>query len=523
MPPIPHPQPAGSRPAGARAATSGRSVAVRAGGSWRVDPTLRDALLTPDGPPLARWADQGRLEAVKAGRHRTVWRAALPTGPGGADETFYLKIDHGGRWRRCAQHLLGPGRPFREAVAADRVRAAGVRTVATALVGRTPWRGVPEPLRVGPLAGAGPGPCGVLLTRDVGPAAPLADVLRAAAAGRVPPHCRRDLIVALARLAAELHRAGLFHADLHPGNLLISGLRARPGGGFDRDPAAPLEPALIDLHPLRVRRNWPGHARRVAASLATFAHGTAHAATAGDRVRFLKAHRSALGADAPGGSWRGWAGAVERRREAESRRRHARRDRHWRRGCTGFEIVGGDTGPARFVSALDAATAAALLADPAALDAARVLPLLGDDLHGPRVAPVRTLNCPPRVARAGWELGHALRRRGVPVAEPLLCMERPGHGRLVLAGERTAAAPTAAHRRAARRACELLHRWGFAADLANDRLTEAEFLFAPDGTAAFADPTRLRRRRRGERPAEPAFAAGSVPAEPAPLPFRRAA
>ena len=493
---------------------------MRAGGVWRVDPALRAALLMPDGPPLARWELEGRLETVKNGRHRTVWRLALPAGGGGPDEHYFVKVEHGDRRRRGLRYLVDAGRCFREAVAADRVRAAGVATVRTALVGRTPWRGVPAAMRAGPLADAGPGPCGVLVTRAVEPAVPLDDVLRAAAAGRVRPAVRRALTRALAELIAKLHRAGLFHRDLHPGNLLVRGLRATPGGGFAADGTHELEPVLIDLHPLRVRRWAPGRAGRTAASLAMFAHGAAYMSAAADRLRFLAAHRAALGAEAPGGPWRTWVRRTEARRAAESRRRHARRDRHWRRGCRGFSELKTPAGPARFVTDLDPDTAAALLADPAALKTIRVLPLLGGTPAGrPRVEPVRVLELPPRVARAGWELGHALRRRGVPVAEPLLCVEGPAGGILILAGERSAAAPTADRRRSARRACAALRAWGFTLD----RPAAGDFLFPPGGAAVFADPTRVRRARRGEGPAGPIFT-GDATAAPAPASaLRRAA
>ena len=156
--------------------------------------------------------------------------------------------------------------------------------------------------------------------------------------------------------------------------------------------------------------------------------------------------------------------------------------------------------------------------------AAAVLPLLGE--RGPRVSPVRVLRLSAADARRGWELGHALRRRGVPVAEPLLCREAGGEGLLVLAGERTAAAPGRDQSRSARRACAALREWGYTADDA----TAAAFLFPPGGRVQFADPHRLRPARRGEPAPEPDFAAAAVvetvpvSAVPdQPVPARRAA
>ena len=493
-------------PAPARSAPA-RSVPIRGGGTWRVAAELRDALLTPGGPPLRGWRAEGRLNVVKHGRHRTVWRAELPTGPGGADEAFYLKIEHGDPARRAARHALGPGRAFREAVAADRVRAAGVATVAAALVGRTPWRGLPAGMVLDELKDAGPAPCGVLLTRAVEPAVALADVLPAAADGRVPASLRREITRELAVLTARLHAAGLYPGDFHLGNLLLRGVREAGGGAFAADPGEPVSAALIDLHPIHDRRGWPGAARRSAGTLAMFAHAAALFTTAADRVRFLKTYRATLGVNAPGATWRGWVTQLERRRAAESRRRHARRDRHWRRGCRGFRTVEAPGGTARFVTALDEATAAAFLTNPTAA----VLPLLGDG--GSRLSPVRVLNLSAADARRGWETGHALLRRGVPVAEPLLCREAGDDGLLVLAGERTAAAPTADHLSAARRACAALRGWGYTADA-------AAFLFDRRGGVQFADPVALRPARRREPVPAPRF---DIAENIAPLPVRRAA
>ena len=177
----------------------------------------------------------------------------------------------------------------------------------------------------------------------------------------------------LAVLTARLHAAGLFPGDFHLGNLLLRGVEEH-GGGFIAVRGEPVAAALIDLHPVYNRRGWPGGAGRSAGTLAMFAHAAALFTTAADRVRFLKTYRTTLGVNAPGGSWRTWVNQLERRRAAESRRRHARRDRHWRRGCRGFRAVEANGGTARFVTALDDATAAAFLKNPAAA----VLPLLGD-------------------------------------------------------------------------------------------------------------------------------------------------
>ena len=103
-PPIPPPVPPAAEPSAAPSPRPGglRPVRGRAG-VWRAAAGWEDALLGPNGPPLARWRDEGRLDAVKRARHRTVWRLRLGPGPDGRDRVVFLKIAAGGPPRR------GPG------------------------------------------------------------------------------------------------------------------------------------------------------------------------------------------------------------------------------------------------------------------------------------------------------------------------------------------------------------------------------------------------------------------------------
>ncbi|WP_171187539.1 hypothetical protein, partial [Alienimonas chondri] len=64
-------------------------------GDWRAAPGWEGELLGPTGPPLTRWRDEGRLDAVKHSRHRTVWRVRLDPGEDGIDRTAFLKIAAG--------------------------------------------------------------------------------------------------------------------------------------------------------------------------------------------------------------------------------------------------------------------------------------------------------------------------------------------------------------------------------------------------------------------------------------------
>ena len=442
--------------------------ARRPPGTWWVRDDVADLMLGPGGPPVARWRADGLLEPVKAGRHRRVDRLRL------GDREFYLKQDGPGGLRGRARHLLGPRRAFREVTAADRVRAAGVDTITPVLAGRTPFG-------FGLLRAAGPR--SVLVTEAIPDTAPLTDWL--AAPGH-PAADRRAVLAAVAELVAKLHAAGLFPGDLHPGNLLLRW--DSPGG--NRTPRL----WLIDLHPLAVRRPT---ARRVTETLVMLAHGTFAAVTPAERRRFVAVHRDLLAELRPdlsrcGPTGTAWVRRLETVRRVDAARRHARRDRVWRRGCTG-QIILDD---ARGVTALGRDQLTAL-----AHRAARPGFPTCVNLAGVRT-PVRAVRDTPAAVRRGWEAGHALLRRGLPVAEPLLCVERPGSSLLLLA----AADPVRPDARAVEHALTRL----FAAGYTLDAPTASDFAIRPsDGRVVLADPGRVRERRRADR-AVPTCAASPI-------------
>ena len=476
---MPPPTPFAERPGGLRAAPGRRGV-------WRAAPGREAELLTPDGPPLTRWAKEGRLELVKGARHRSVWRLRLDDGPDGAARVVYVKLASGGRGG-VGRAVVDPRRPFREARAAALARAAGVATAAPLLAGRFGWNA--PPLRLDGFD-AGPrwrrGPARVLITESVERAAALPAVL--AAAGRLAPATRRAVTVAVAAAVAKLHAAGLFPGDLHPGNLFIKGLVASPDGGFDLPAGTEPEPVLIDLAPLLIRRGWPGFRRRTAGSLGMLAHGTAGAGSATDRLRALAAHRRTLGEElkcdpaAALGPWRDWVAAAGAVRDRESARRHARRDRHWRRGCRGMRMLDRRT---RCVAELTDADAARFL------DTAERAGETDGAVWNGRT--VRTLALSPAAARGGWETGHALRRRGLPVAEPLLCRQDRHAGLLILAG----GAPVGADSitcAAIGAICERLRGWGYTLDGPRPEDLQQR----PGGAVELANPAAVRKAGRDE-------------------------
>src|SRR5262249_12838504 len=91
---------------------------------------------------------------------------------------------------------------------------------------------------------------------------------------------RQRLAVALGKLLGRMHEAGVFHPDLHPGNLLLQ---------LDPDDCPRL--FLIDLHALRLGRPLPWPTSR--ANLVVFNRWFMLRADRADRLRFWHAYAEA--------------------------------------------------------------------------------------------------------------------------------------------------------------------------------------------------------------------------------------
>ncbi len=226
------------RPAAEEARRPEFERVVLNGVCWSVVPELRDALFGPDGAlrggeastpglparlPLDAWLREGRAAVVKHGPHRTVYRMRL----NGLD--FFLKHNRVHNARALLRQLV---RPSKSRMECDRALAAAARGVATV-----------EPLAVGETAGLWPGDS-FLITRTLEGVEPLdaflLGTLPALPTGR-QVRVRRAVAEALGEFVARAHDAGVWHHDLHAGNMLI---RLEAG---DR-PAL----FLIDLHATRI-------------------------------------------------------------------------------------------------------------------------------------------------------------------------------------------------------------------------------------------------------------------------------
>ena len=152
----------------------------------------------------------------------------------------------------------------------DRVRAAREHDVLTALYAR--GIRVPRPLGLAPADGGG----WEVTMECIPDAVPLADLFD----GRSPwPRSPNRVAVELGRLLADLHAAGVRHADLHAGNVLV-------GDG---------RPVAIDFHKARiVERPERGFARAASRNLTQLVAGSREAVEPGFRARFATAWRRAL-------------------------------------------------------------------------------------------------------------------------------------------------------------------------------------------------------------------------------------
>jgi tRNA A-37 threonylcarbamoyl transferase component Bud32 len=458
---------------------------------WTLTPAGRQLL--SDDLDLERHQEAERVAVVKHGQHRTVYRVTLPKG-----DVVY--------WKHC--RLNGPRAWWRDffrgpkaKLEFDRARSLADRGVATI-----------EPLAWARFRGRWPRGS-FLISRALEATVPLDDHLI-----HHPPTApadRRRLTVALAEFVAKLHAAGVTHADLHPGNLLVR----TDGGRF--------EFFLIDVHDVHLGPPLGRDAR--IRNLTILNRWFQLRTTRADRLRFWRAY---AGATADPGDAR----QLERETDrsvvslwASRDRRCLRENRHFRRvhcpAATGFAVRD-----------LDPEAVAGFVHDPdgpfAGIDAellkasrsATVCVVTVPTATGPRPMVykrfrvthrsdfVAALFRPPPGLRS-WLGGHALIDRGLPTPRPWLVLHRtqwgmPGTGYLLcdlVADARhlhdavREAAPAEKHRLIDRLAwwVRLMHERG----VAHRDLKAANILVTPEGDCQFIDLVGARTHRRIPREA----------------------
>jgi serine/threonine protein kinase len=197
---------------------------------WEVLPQYRQALLGSDGLRLNDWLRSGQARAVKQGPHRTIYHVRL------AALDFYVKHYPLPDLRAWLRQLVRPSKARGEYQNALHVAGRGVPTFAPLGMGeqQTVW---------------GPGES-YLITRTLQDTEPLNTFLEVTwpqlSDGRRAYMALR-LATTLGGLLAQMHDAGIYHTDLHAGNLLIR-------VSADDQPVL----FLIDLHAVSVGSplNW---------------------------------------------------------------------------------------------------------------------------------------------------------------------------------------------------------------------------------------------------------------------------
>lgn len=394
---------------------------------WRVLADWQELLLGPQGLRLAEWLDRGHAKIVKHGPHRTVYRVDV------AERAFFVKQYRCPAWLDSGRHLVRASASQREYERAVEVLRRQVPSVTPVAVGERCRRGV-----VGEnflVTEAIPEACS--LEEYVSERLPLLPAAEQAV-------MRRKLTKSLARLCAAAHRAGVFHDDLHTGNILI---RLDTCHGGRDDPRLP-ELHLIDLAGARL--SGPLGWRQSRSSLVMLGAAWWRHASQSDRWRFWRiylAERPELALDHPQRAALEIFERIWRRRRKVARGR----DRRSLRNNREFYCLSGATTAGHAVTDLPREEFERLLADPdAPLQAGAHRPLklahrsvvVQSELRLTRgmtqvaYKRVRAKSWSKALAflfrsspaMEAWYLGQALLLRGIATARPLLVCEKRRFG-----------------------------------------------------------------------------------------------
>jgi len=376
---------------------------------WDIAADLADELLTPAGLPLEAWRRAGRVQMIKTGPHRTVYRLTLDSG------CYYLKHYRIPDWKAAAQNLVRPCKALLEARAAEQIAANGISTFQTVAVGRRLVGGLVRE--------------NYLISREIADTCALDAFVTESLGTMSEPSqtiVRQRLAVALGELAARLHHGRLIHRDFHAGNVLVQ---------IGTDNTILLW--LIDLHAVsRVRRMTFRH---VAGNLAMFGHSLSRIATPTDRTRFFRAYWHCASFRA--GTFAQVARQIDACCQKTSRKSVLKADKKWARGNRRLIIADSDTAQCRGLAYLGRQVLAIVRDNPKRLFTATGLGELPTEsdcsrtttvdvtIDGVRIA--GTMHAIPTgdrqsrfgtipAVRRGWEVGHALLRRGIRTPRPLL-------------------------------------------------------------------------------------------------------
>ncbi len=337
---------------------------VRAGDwTWRVKTGWEAIIKNP-----AMQAPGFGGAVLKRGMNRTITRVESVRGP------VYVKQFHPGDWRTKFRQACRGGQARWEFSRYRRAKAAGVPTADVIAVGRSRHGGT------------------ALITQGIAGAKPL-DQWSAAHLAELDLATRRTLMRELGSFLAGLCQQGVFHGDLHAGNVLV------------RQNQFEFRFWIVDLTPLRFSSR-PIRGRRAVDMLSRVRHSLLSWITATDQTAVwrtfansgtpsdLSQRRNAVWQRCQEKSWRYW--------------RHV--DRSWFRGCR--DVLRVRTESLEFRASATAGHewlnfVADVFSEATDLCGSPTLPSALKKL-GLEVA------TSPH-ARREWELGHALLRRGIAV------------------------------------------------------------------------------------------------------------
>lgn len=400
-------------------------VGNRDNSAAEIEPTLGlEALTSRDsGFPIERWLAEGSATIVKQGAHRSVYRLDLPQG------AFYLKREHhhdlSAKLRRFVRHSASR----REWTKSRELSRRKIPTIEALRFIETKRFGLIQE--------------SFLLTKAIPDSSSLYEYVTRRLPELSPGQQRRVrsmLVERMALLMAAAHSAGVYHDDVHLGNILVSAPVLASDGKFD--PHA-FELFLIDIPGVQLSRplKWNTSCRNLAVLRAC----SARIATQRDYLRFWRVYtrsRPELAGLDEAEVWR----EIEEYGICHERQLHNSRDKRAFKNNRHFHKIGNSNFRGHAVAELEQADCARLLANPD-------LPL-ADNWHRPvrlkqhnflveasitfsnRVVPVAYRICHPggwreRIAAAVgrgagrrlWRIGHALQSRRIPAPRPLFLLE----------------------------------------------------------------------------------------------------
>ena len=386
---------------------------------WQALTDWAPTLLGPDGLRLNQWRASGEARVVKHGPHRTVYAVEL------ADRAFHVKHYRCNRFMDVARHLVRASSARREWRKATEVAGRGIPTVRPIAC--------QEEIRGGIVSDS----------YFVSETLPGVCSLGQYAAQRLPGlspvelgRARRRIIEGLARFAARVHLAGIYHNDFHAGNVL---LRLDALESSEPPPADSLAFYLIDLPGVRFSGplGWAAARKNLIVLNSAWWESTSRT----ERWRFWRTYL-AQRPDFDASLERTAVKQLEAPSRAYSRREHSGRDKRALRNNCDYLAIRQANARAHAVRDLARAELIQLLDDPDALltkNLSRPVKLERGSLIVQADLPLKDRQTrviykryrpwnwqkallgklrPGRALR-GWYLGHALLQRRIATARPV--------------------------------------------------------------------------------------------------------